>query len=112
VHSPTKRTYLCAKLCPSKIEYYFWFYRGKDQPRKSEMNTFCSFLWFNDIHTPVNVLGWVVIGALTILPTIYASNGSRHKSAGHKKCDQVMLSTSMLKQIQKSEKSIIKVKII
>jgi hypothetical protein len=40
------------------------------------------------------------------------SNESRHKNAGHKKSDQVMLSTSMPKQIQKSEKSNTKVKIM
>jgi len=50
--------------------------------------------------------------ALAILPTTYASNDSIHKNAGHKKSDQVMLTTSMLKQIQKSEKSNIKVRIM
>jgi hypothetical protein len=60
----------------------------------------------------MNVLRWVGTEALTILSTIYASNDSRHKNAGHKKSDQVMLLTSMLKQIQKSEKSNIKVKIM
>jgi len=50
--------------------------------------------------------------ALTILSTIYASSDSRHKNAGPRKSDQVTLLTSMLKQIQKSEKSNIKVRII
>ena len=49
--------------------------------------------------------------ALAILPTTYASNDSIHKNAGHNKSDQVMLTTSMLKQIQKSQKSNIKVRI-
>jgi hypothetical protein len=59
-----------------------------------------------------NVLKWEEIEALTILPTIYVSSESRHKNAGRKKYGQVVLSTSMLIQIQKSEKSNIKVKIM
>jgi hypothetical protein len=56
---------------------------------------------------------WEEIEALPILPTTYASNESRHKNTGHKKSDQVILATSMLiKKIQKSEKSNIKVKIM
>jgi hypothetical protein len=60
----------------------------------------------------MSVLRWVGTEALTILSTIYASNDSRHKNAGRKKSDQVMLLTNMLKQIQKSEKSNIKVRIM
>ena len=108
VHSPTKRTYLCA----SQNRILLLILQEKRSAREKCFELLLLFpviYWHSYSCECIETGGnWGSDHSSHHL----CSNESRHKNAGHKKSDQVMLSTSMLKQIQKSEKSNIKVKIM